>query len=180
MASNVFYRLIRRFAMPGGSKFTTGSFLLADRRVVGCFRQFQEHNRITFALVAWTGFDQKVVDYDRGQRRAGTSRWTYRKMLKSMYDTFIGFSLLPVRLITLLGAAVFLLTIVMSVYLLYLWHTGTPLLGWTSQILAMAMFFGIQFLLMGVMGEYLYRIYTEVVRRPLYFVSDTTSGEEGQ
>ena len=177
-ASNLFYGLIRKFAMPRGSKFTTGSFLLVDKKVAECFRQFRERNRITFALVAWTGFEQAVVEYDRKQRVAGTSGWTFSKMIKSMYDTFVGFSTLPIRLMTTLGILAFLLTVILSIYLLVCWLTGNPAPGWTSLMLAMGFFFGIQFFLMGVTGEYLSRIYTEAVGRPLYFVSDRTSAEK--
>jgi glycosyltransferase involved in cell wall biosynthesis len=173
--SRIFEGLIRRFAMPRGSRFTVGSFLLVDRRVADCFRQFQEHNRVTFALVAWTGFKQDVVEYDRRERRSGRSGWTWRRMVKTMYDTFIGFSFLPIRLMTLAGVVLSLLTVPFAVYLLFVYLTGHPLVGWTSVMLALTMFFGIQFLLMGVVGEYLYRIYAEVVRRPLYFVSATTA-----
>jgi hypothetical protein len=70
-----------------------------------------------------------------------------------------------------------LLTIPMAAYLLYHRIVGHPILGWTSTMLPMTLFFGLQFLMMGIVGEYLYRIYTEVVRRPLYFVSDTTWSE---
>ena len=153
---------------------TTGSFLLADRQVVECFKQFHESNRITFALVAWTGFNQAVVDYDRKQRVAGTSGWSFSKMIKAMYDTFIGFSFLPIRLMTLLGIGTSLLALFLGVYLFFLWLLGNPLLGWSSLMFSLALFFGLQFLLMGIMGEYLYRIYSEVVRRPLYFISDKT------
>lgn len=170
--SKLFSKLIGRFAMPPGSQFTTGSFLLVDRLVARCFQQFQERNRITFALVAWTGFDQAVVDYKRRLRIVGTSGWNFNKMVKAMYDTFIGFSFLPIRLITLLGISTFLLTIPLSAYVLISWIIGNPLLGWTGLMLALSFFFGIQFLLMGIMGEYLYRIYGEAVRRPLYFISD--------
>jgi dolichol-phosphate mannosyltransferase len=161
--------------MPRGSRFTVGSFLLVDRRVADCFRQFQEHNRVTFALVAWTGFTQDVVLYDRRERRTGRSGWTWRRMVKTMYDTFIGFSFLPIRLMTLSGVLLSLLTVPFAVYLLLVYATGQPLPGWTSVMLALTLFFGIQFLLMGIVGEYLYRIYAEVVRRPLYFVSDATA-----
>ncbi|MGH9349525.1 MAG: glycosyltransferase family 2 protein [Vicinamibacterales bacterium] len=176
--SRLFERLIRRFAMPRESKFTVGSFLLVDHRVAECFRQFQEHNRVTFALVAWTGFKQEIVEYHRRERRVGTSGWTYRRMVKTMYDTFIGFSFLPIRLMTLAGVLLSLLTLPFAVYLVVVYLTGRPLPGWTSVMLALTLFFGIQFLLMGVVGEYLYRIYAEVVRRPLYFVSDTTADEQ--
>lgn len=175
VSSRVFEGLIRRFAMPKDSRFTVGSFLLVDSRVADCFRRFHEHNRVTFALVAWTGFAQATVEYDRRQRRAGVSGWTWRRMMKTMYDTFIGFSFLPIRLMTLVGVVLSLLTIPTAAYLIITYLTGRPLPGWTSVMLALTLFFGIQFLLMGIVGEYLYRIYAEVVRRPLYFVSDRTS-----
>jgi dolichol-phosphate mannosyltransferase len=174
VTSRVFEWLIRRFAMPRDSQFSVGSFLLVDRVVADCFRQFQEHNRVTFALVAWTGFAQAVVQYDRRARRAGVSGWTWRRMVTTMYDTFIGFSFVPIRLMTLAGVFLFLLTVPLAAYLIALYFTRQPLLGWTSLMLVLTLFFGMQFLLLGIVGEYLYRIYAEVVRRPLYFVSDRT------
>jgi glycosyltransferase involved in cell wall biosynthesis len=175
-ASAMFEQLLRRFAMPRGSKFATGSFLLLDRSVADCFNQFREHHRITFALVAWTGFAQDVVEYDRRPRAGGRSGWGFGQLVKAIYDAFIGFSLMPIRAITLLGIGVSLLAVALLVYLVFTYITGDPQPGWTSQMLGLSFFFGIQFLLMGIMGEYLYRIYTEVVRRPLYFVSETTIG----
>jgi dolichol-phosphate mannosyltransferase len=172
--SRLFESLIRRHAMPRRSRFTTGSFLLVDRKVAECFAQFQEHNRVTFALVAWTGFSEAVVDYHRQRRRSGVSGWTYGQMVKTMYDTFIGFSLMPIRLMTIAGALVSLLTIPIVGYILYHRLAGHPILGWTSVMVALTLFFGLQFLMMGIVGEYLYRIYAEVVKRPLYFVSATT------
>lgn len=172
--SRIFESLIRRHAMPPRSRFTTGSFLLVDRTVAECFAQFQEHNRVTFALVAWTGFSEAVVEYERQRRRSGVSGWTYGRMMKTMYDTFIGFSQTPIRVMTIAGAFVSLLTLPMAAYILYHRLAGHPILGWTSVMLPLTLFFGLQFLMMGIVGEYLYRIYAEVVRRPLYFVSATT------
>jgi len=178
VTSRLFETLIRRFAMPQGSRFTTGSFLCVDRRVADCFVQFQEHNRVTFALVAWTGFREEVVDYHRKPRRTGTSGWTLWRMVKTMYDTFIGFSVLPIRLMTVAGVIVSLLSIPIAMYLLARKLMGRPLLGWTSVMLGLTLFSGLQFLMMGIVGEYLYRIYAEVVRRPLYFISSTTESVE--
>lgn len=177
-ASNIFYKLLRRFAMPRGSKFTTGSFLLVDKKVVECLRQFPEHNRITFALVAWTGFEQAIVDYDRKKRVAGKTGWSFNKMIKAMYDTFIGFSLLPIRIMTIAGILVSFLAVVISIYLVYEWFVGRPVMGWTSLILAIILLFGVQFLFMSITGEYLYRVYSESVRRPLFFISDKTNKSE--
>lgn len=176
--SRTFEKLIRTHAMPRRSRFTTGSFLLVDRKVAECFAQFQEHNRVTFALVAWTGFSEAVVDYERQRRRTGVSGWTYGRMVKTMYDTFIGFSQTPIRVMTVTGAVVSLLTVPMALYILYHRLAGHPILGWTSTVLPLTLFFGLQFLMMGVIGEYLYRIYAEVVRRPLYFISATTESRQ--
>lgn len=177
-ASRLFQSLLRRHAMPPGSLFTTGSFLLVDRRVLECLREFRETHRITFALVAWTGFEQAVVEYDRRRRTAGTSGWTFRRMMKTMYDAFLGFSTLPIAVMT--GAAVLalLFTVVLSIYLVVHWFRGVGVPGWTSQMLGLSVFFGVQFSLMAIAGQYLYRIYAEVVRRPLYFVSDATPGAD--
>ena len=176
--SRMFERLIRRHAMPRRSKFTTGSFLLVDRKVAECFANFHEHNRVTFALVAWTGFAEDVVEYKRRRRQTGTSGWTYGRMVKTMYDTFIGFSQTPIRAMTITGALVSFLTLPMAAYILYHRLAGHPILGWTSVMLPLTLFFGLQFLMMGIVGEYLYRIYAEVVRRPLYFISATTDARE--
>lgn len=170
--SGCFEWLLRRFAMPPGSRFTTGSFLLADRKVVDCYRQFQEHNRITFALVAWTGFEQAVVDYDRQARISGKSGWSLGQMLKTFYDAFIAFSYVPVRMISAIGITVFLISISLAAYSVYCWVVGHPVPGWSSTMTILGAFFGVQFFLMSLVGEYLFRMYAELVRRPLYFVSD--------
>lgn len=177
-ASDLFNQLLRRFAMPKGSKFTTGSFLLADRAVVECLRRFREQNRITFALVAWTGFDQEVVEYDRVERTTGKSGWTFARMMKTFYDAFIGFSVTPVKLVTRLGLAVCLGNVFFLGYLLFVWAMGNPVPGWTSLMFVVTSFFGLQFLITGVMGEYLQRIYMEALNRPLYFISEATENRE--
>lgn len=175
--SQIFSHLMRRYAMPHHSQFTTGSFLLIDNKVAHCFRQFRECNRITFALVAWTGFEQATVEYDRQQRKAGKSGWNLSKMLKTMYDAFIGFSSAPIRAVTWLGVSTSLLSIFLLIHVLFRWLVGSPIQGYTSMMTVITFFFSIQFFLMGLIGEYLYRIYMEAVHRPLYFVSDTINSK---
>lgn len=178
LVSRVFGALMRRYAMPRGSRFTTGSFLLADRKVVEAVQSMREHSRITFALVAWTGFRQEIVSYHRRRRRAGKSGWTFWRMVLTLYDAFVGFSVLPIRLTTALGIAVSLLNVPLAVYLVARWWLGHPLPGYTSVMLVLTVFFGTQFLLMGLIGEYLYRIYLEAVQRPLYFVASRCGAHE--
>ena len=179
-ASQTFDILTRRYAMPSGSKFTTGSFLLMDRRVLECYRQFHERRRVTFALVAWTGFRQAVVDYDRQARVAGQSAWKLKQLVSSAYDTFLGFSRVPFGFMTAIGAGMFFLSIPACLYLLWCYVTGNPQPGWTSLMMALTMLFGLQFMFMSVLGEYLSRIYCEAVGRPLYFVSQDTCEDQEQ
>ena len=136
-----------------------------------CFRRFREHNRITFALVAWTGFKQDVVLYDRRIRQAGTSGWTFWRLTKAMYDTLIGFSSLLPRFITLLGAAIFCLNIPIAIYLTVDYFIARPFPGWTGLMVTLSFFFGVVCLMLGLMSEYLHRIYIESTGRPLYFVA---------
>jgi dolichol-phosphate mannosyltransferase len=174
IASRVFFHLVRRYAMPRGSKFTTGSFLLIDRAVVDALRQFRELNRITFALVAWTGFNQDMVEYDRHARARGVTGWTVSRKLKAMYDTFIGFSELPARIITITGVVMWIFSLLLGVYLLVDYLIQSVMPGWTGIMLALTTFFGLLFLILGVVGEYLHRIYLEVTQRPIYLVSART------
>lgn len=173
--SKLFQRLLTRYAMPKGSKFATGSFFLIDRQVLHAVREFKEANRITFALVAWTGFDQARVEYHREERTAGTSGWGFRRMIKAMYDAFLGYSTLPISLMTAASLVSLVIAGFMVAYLLFVRITGTPVPGWTSQMLIMSAFFCVQFGLMAIVGQYLSRIYIESVQRPLYFVSERTS-----
>ncbi len=174
LTSRWFSALVGRYAMPRGSKFTTGGFFLLDAAVAECFRAFPEHNRITFAIVAWTGFDQAVVDYDRRRRTKGVSGYTFPMMIKSMHDAFIGFSSVPSRLMTWCGIVVSIVAFALGGHVFWNWLSGDPLRGWPSMMLTLTVSFGVQFFMMGIVGEYLNRIYTEVVRRPLFFVSDRT------
>lgn len=176
VASRLFERAIRRWAMPKGSRFTTGSFLLADRRVVDCLRQMRERNRTIFALAAWTGFDQTEVEYDRRPRVAGSSSWKFSRMVRTMYDTFIGFSDVIPRSITILGVVLAAIGFISAIYLVVSsWLAPSVLPGWTTTMVILLIFFGITFLILGAISEYLLRIYTESTRRPLYFIAQDSA-----
>jgi glycosyltransferase involved in cell wall biosynthesis len=172
VASAILESTLRRFAMPRSSLFRTGSFLLMDRVVLECFRQFREQSRVTFALVAWTGFNQAAVPYDRRPRRGGHSGWSVGRLLDTAYDAFIGFSPLPARFLTVLGFVLFGVGILLLVYLTAYWILWDVQPGWTGIIGTMTLFFGLLFMMLGLIAEYLYRIFVETKHRPLYFVAD--------
>jgi glycosyltransferase involved in cell wall biosynthesis len=173
--SDMFGFLLRHFALPRGSKFTTGGFILIDRKVVNCLRQLREQSRLNFALVAWTGFQQEIVQYDRRERVAGKSGWSFIRMTKAMYDALVGFSGVIPRLITVLGLSFAAIGFFAAVYFVINALLFRPSEGWSSIMVALTFFFGMTFLILGTIGEYLQRIYIEAAHRPLYFVSEDTS-----
>jgi glycosyltransferase involved in cell wall biosynthesis len=179
LASKTFEALLRRFAMPRGSKFATGGFLLMDRKVVECVRQMREANRLIFGLVAWTGFHQAVVEYDRQPRFAGRSAWSVARMIRSMYDGLIGFSAAIPRAVTLLGAFFSVIGLSAALYFLLNAVFFSPLPGWSTIMVALSLFFGIVFMILGTICEYLLRIYVESTRRPLYFIAADTDADLG-
>jgi dolichol-phosphate mannosyltransferase len=178
LTSKIFEALLRRFALPTGSKFTTGGFLLMDRRVVECVRQMREANRLIFGLVAWTGFRQAVVEYDRHSRAAGRSSWSVSRMIKSMYDGLIGFSGTIPRAVTLLGAFFSLTGFLAALYFLLNAIFFSPLPGWSTIMVVLSLFFGIVFMILGTICEYLLRIYVESTHRPLYFIAADTADDD--
>ena len=173
-AMGVFYRLVRRFAIPTYPLGGTGSFCLISRQVIEAFRQCNERNRLTFGLIAWSGFHETSVPYHRPQRLIGSSSWTVRRMLKAAIDTFISFSSLPIRTISFLGLLVSALSFLFGVYVfINQVFFGTRVQGWTSVMLAVLTLGGVQLLMIGVLGEYLQRILEEARGRPLYIVERT-------
>jgi glycosyltransferase involved in cell wall biosynthesis len=170
-ASDLLEATLRRYAMPRQSLFTTGSFLLMDRKVLHCVKQFREQSRVTFALVAWTGFNQAVVQYDRQARVAGRSGWSFGRMVNSAYDVLIGFSTLPAKLISVVGLSMFAASLCALVYILLSWAFTRVQPGWTGMMATMTICFGMLFMMLGAMAEYLQRIFIEAKNRPLYFVA---------
>jgi glycosyltransferase involved in cell wall biosynthesis len=162
---------LRRYAMPRHSRFQTGSFFLIERIVLDSVRQFREQARVTFALVAWTGFDQSIVGYDRRMRVGGRSGWTFGQMLNTAYDVFIGFSPVPAKVLTAFGFVMLITSIVAVFYLVFTWLVHDVQVGWTGLMATMTLCFGFLFLMIGISFEYLYRIFVETKNRPLYFVS---------
>jgi dolichol-phosphate mannosyltransferase len=178
VASNMFATLIRRFAMPRGSKFTTGSFLLIDRKIVRCLRLMPEHTRVTFARVAWTGFKQEVVLFDRALRHSGRSKFSFGKLLSTSYDTFVAYSTLLPRLVTILGLLSATIGFGLGAYSVINWLLTSTVPGWTGLMVTFTVFFGINFLILGTMTEYLLRIYLESTARPPYLIANDTDDKE--
>ncbi len=167
-----FYRLIRRITNVN-IPLDTGDFRLMDRRVVEAIREMPEHNRFLRGMVSWVGFKQTGITYKRQPRFAGKTSFTIAKMWRFALDAITGFSYVPLQLATYLGLVVALLSglAIFAVIVLRLFGAGQPLLGQATTLVAVLFMGAIQLICLGIIGEYLGRIYDEVKRRPLYLVS---------
>lgn len=172
LTARVFYRLLNKLSeveIP----LDTGDFRLMDRKVVDRLLAMPERARFLRGMVAWVGFRQCGVDYERDERFAGVSKYPLGKMLKFAADGILSFSTIPLKFATLAGMGTFCLSIAGFLYALGLrLLTDNWVSGWTALFVAVLFFGGLQLLTLGLIGEYLARIYTESKGRPLYIVDD--------
>jgi dolichol-phosphate mannosyltransferase len=171
LAVPAFYRLLQRLAdVP--ITLDSGDFRLLDRNVVDVMSSMPERHRFLRGMSAWTGFRQTEIKFDRPARFAGTSKYPFRKMLKLALDGITSFSYFPLKLMTMFGFITAAVTGVALPVVIVLRLAGvTGLYGQTTTFLAVMFFGGMQILCMGILGDYLGRVYDEVKARPLYLVS---------
>lgn len=156
----------------------TGDFRLMSRRVVDAMNALPEHHRFIRGLVAWVGFRQKALLYERAPRAAGETKYPFRKMLRFAADATVSFSFMPLRLATALGLVVSFSSFAYALYAVWArLFTGSTVSGWTSLMVAVLFIGGVQLLCIGAIGEYLGRVYEEVKGRPLYVVERAQLGE---
>jgi polyisoprenyl-phosphate glycosyltransferase len=169
--ASMFYRLIRRITninLP----LDTGDFRLMDRRVVDAMKKMREHHRFMRGLSVWVGFKQTGVSYRRDARKAGVTKYPLRKMLRFALDAITSFSYLPLQLATYSGFAIAGLSVVAILIAIILRLTGNVIAGQATTLVSVLFLGGIQLIFLGIIGEYLGRIYDEVKRRPLYIVAE--------
>ncbi len=175
--ATVFYRLVRRLTavdIPAD----TGDFRLMSRRAVDAFRSLQERNRFVRGMVAWVGFRQTAVDYVREARHAGETKYPLRKMVRFAGDAIFSFSHVPLRLATGLGLASSAVGFGYAVYAVLARILGWPTVqGWASLMVAIIFLGGVQLISLGIIGEYIGRIYDEVKARPLYLTDRVVRGQ---
>lgn len=173
----LFYRLLSRVTAVSIPK-DTGDFRLLDRRVVNELVKLREHHRFMRGLSAWVGFRQQAVTYQREARYAGATKYPFRKMLRFSMDAITSFSTIPLQLAISFGfflAGLSLLGIVVAAILRLVHHA---IVGQASTLILVLLLGGIQLIFLGVIGEYLGRIYDEVRNRPLYIVREMLDGSQ--
>jgi dolichol-phosphate mannosyltransferase len=167
-----YYRLLRRMSDVDVPE-SAGDFRLVDRSALVAFRAMRERNRYIRGMFSWVGFRQIGVPYDCPPRFAGRSKYTFARMLKLARDGLVSFSNLPLQLVLNLGFAVSALSFLVGLAAIAAKVAGIfAVPGWASIVVIVSFMGGIQLVVLGVMGEYVSRIYDEVKQRPLYIVRD--------
>jgi len=170
--AKVFYRFLRHMTavdLPPD----TGEFRLIDRKVCDAVNRLPEKSRYIRGLVSWVGFKQIPVEYVREERFAGVTKYPFRKMVAFAMDAITSFSYKPLKLATMLGFFISLLSFLFILFVLYQrFFTDQTITGWASTIAVILFTQGIVLMILGLMGEYIGRIYTELQNRPLYIIQE--------
>lgn len=174
--AKLFYRVTRRLTNVS-IPVDTGDFRLMSRRVVDALRQTREKHRFLRGLVSWVGFNQIGIEYDRDSRFSGQTKYPVSKMFRFAVDGITSFSEIPLRFATYFGFFVSGFAFVYAVIVLVLKfaHRNTP--GYTSMMIAILFLGGVQLITIGILGEYVGRIYDQIKQRPLYFIESVDEAE---
>jgi glycosyltransferase involved in cell wall biosynthesis len=172
LTAHCFYRLFASM-IPIEVPLDAGDFRLLSRRVVSALGELREAHRFVRGLVSWVGFKQTHVLYDRPGRFAGTTKYPIRKMLRFALDGITSFSIVPLRLSTYLGIFMSVASVGVVIWALVAKYVFLrAVTGWPGIMVVIALFAGVQFLMIGILGEYVGRIFEEVKRRPLYVLRE--------
>lgn len=164
-----FYRLLSRLTATPIPR-NTGDFRLMSRRVVDALSAMPERQRFIRGMVSWIGGSQVPIPYERQPRHVGATKYPLRKMVRFALDAITSFSTVPLRLASYLGLLAAAMSIVLLAYTLAGWVKGEAVVGWPSIMTAVTLFGAVQLLVLGVMGEYLGRLFQEAKGRPLFLV----------
>lgn len=171
--ASVFYRLLN-YMCDVEIPTDTGDFRLMSRKVVNAFKQMRERHRFVRGMVPWLGFKSVAMEYERDERFAGVTKYPLKKMILFATNAILSFSSKPLTLALRLGAFTIFIGFMGGLYALYLkLFTNIPIPGFTALLLSIILFSGIQIFLIGVVGEYIARIFEEIKGRPLYLIAES-------
>src|SRR5689334_726097 len=170
-----FYRLLSR-ATEVDIPLDAGDFRLMSRRALDALLAMPEQARFVRGMVAWIGFKQVPLAYDRQERFAGETKYPLRKMMRFALDALTGFSSAPLKLASLAGLALSVGSLLLILYIAYSWLSGRSIQGWTSLMLVVVVLGAVQMFVLALMGEYIGRLYNEAKKRPLYIVQEVAGG----
>lgn len=170
--ASVFYRLINHISAVEIPR-NTGDFRLMNRRAVEALKKLREHHRFMKGLFAWIGYKQVALQYNRAPRAAGTTKWNYWKLSNFAMEGITSFSIVPLRIATLAGFLISLCAFGFGTFIIIkTLFFGRDLIGYASLMVMITFLSGIQLLTIGILGEYIGRIFGETKNRPLYFIDE--------
>lgn len=174
LAYKTFYRLLARISNVD-VPLDTGDFRVMTRKVAEVLKNMPEQHKFLRGQIAWLGFKQAFVEYDRDVRAAGEPGYTYKKLFKLAFDGITGFSNAPLRLATMMGFVVSGISLLFILYALfgYFFFKSDMPKGWTSLMIAISFIGGVQLICLGIIGEYISRLQTDIRKRPLYIINET-------
>ena len=173
LTSKLYYRLLNSMTEVD-IPLDTGDFRLIDRKVCNALKAAKEKSRYIRGLISWMGYKQTGIEYVREKRFAGDTKYPFKKMLKFAFDGITSFSYKPLKLASYLGCFVSIMSFLYLLVVIYQrLFTDSTITGWASTLAVSLFFNGIILVILGIVGEYIGRIYDEVRGRPLYIVSDT-------
>ncbi|MBX9795855.1 glycosyltransferase family 2 protein [Sphingomonas sp.] len=179
LTAAAFYRVLDRVT-DTPIPLDTGDFRLMSRRALDALLSLPEQARFIRGMVAWVGFRQVPFVYDRAERHAGETSYPLSKMIRLALDAVTGFSTAPLRFASHVGLALTAASLLLLVYIAIGFVTGSAVQGWTSTMLVVVLLGAVQMFVLGMIGEYLGRLYVESKRRPLYLVADVAGPIRGQ
>jgi dolichol-phosphate mannosyltransferase len=179
MTAKVFYRLLNKLT-DVDIPVDTGDFRLIDRRVCEALKQLPERSRYVRGLMSWVGFKQVAIEFERNERFAGQTKYPFKKMLKLAMDGIMSFSYKPLKISSYLGTILSFFSFLYFIFVLLqkIFFPHTTQSGWASLIAVSLFFNGIILLMLGIIGEYIGRIYDEARGRPLYIISELKNMED--
>ncbi len=177
--AKIFYRLLSRMT-DVDIPVDTGDFRLMSRRALDALLSLPEQARFIRGMVAWVGFRQVPFAYDRQERFSGVTKYPLAKMLSFAFDAVTGFSTAPLRMASHIGLWLVAASLLLLAYIAVSWLSGSTIQGWTSLMLVVVVLGAVQMFVLGMIGEYLGRLYIESKRRPLYIVSDIAGHAQGR
>lgn len=175
LTARAFYSLIRKMSRTEAHS-DAGDYRMMSRATVDAINALPDHNRVLRFIVPALGFPSDTVEYRREERAAGTSKYPFLKMLKLSVDSLTGFSLAPLRLATFIGLTGGFLAVLLGIFA-FVWRLrGETVAGWTSTVLVVSAVGAVQLLCLGILGEYVGRMYTHMQGRPTYFIAYDSLG----
>lgn len=179
MTAKMFYKILNNLSDVEIPK-DTGDFRLVDRKVVDVINSMPEHNKFLRGLFSWVGFKQEPIEYERQERFAGKTKYPLKKMLKLASDGIISFSTKPLKVIGGIGIASIFISFILLIYaiLSYIFKWNNLASGWTSLMVAITFFAGVQLVSIWMISEYIARIYDDTKQRPEYIIDEKINIKE--